>query len=258
MFRVFLYGLVALIAIWLIAPLFVVVVTSFNADASYNFPPTELSLRWYANFFGDAGWRRSFWDSVTVAFASALLATVVGAMAAITLHRSTFFGRQAISGLFIGPAMVPGILLAIGLYALFTRLGLLGTLQGFIFAHAVVALPLVVINVGAALQTLDPKLEVAAASLGAGKINVVRQITLPLILPGIIAGSVFAFVHSFDEIIISLFIQSPYLQTLPVKMYQSVTHDSDPTVAAVAVLMMLISIGLAACTMLFQPRRTRK
>lgn len=258
MTKTVLYSAVALIALWIVAPMLVVVVTSFTDQASFNFPPAGYSLRWYENFFTNPSWMKSFSDTVLVAILVTITATAIGTLAAIGLHKAHFFGKRALSGLLIAPLIVPGILIAIGLYSVFMRLNLLGSLPGFVVSHTVVALPLVIINVMAALSTFDPKLEQAANSLGAGSWVTFRKITLPLILPGVMAGAVFAFVTSFDEIIISFFIQSPRLQTLPVKMFQSVTQDSDPTVAAVAVLMMLISVGLASSTRLIKSRTGSK
>ncbi|MEN3145626.1 ABC transporter permease [Ochrobactrum sp. WV_118_8] len=243
---------VTVVALWIIAPLFVIILTSVNSEASFSFPPQGFSLRWYTNFLSDAGWLSAFYDTSIVAILTTIVATALGLLAALGLYRSNFYGKRAITGLLISPMIVPGILVAVGLYSVFTRFGLVGTLTGFVIAHTVVAIPLVVINVLSALSSFDPKLAQAAGSLGATPLTTFRKITLPLILPGVAAGAAFAFVTSFDEIIISLFIQSPFIQTLPVKMFQSVTFDSDPTVAAGAVLMMCISVGLASLTALIK------
>jgi len=141
------------------------------------------------------------------------------------------------------------------MYSIFLRFGMLGTLFGFVAAHTVLALPLVIMNVAASLQGMDPKLQHASASLGAPPITTFFRVTLPLIAPGVSAGALFAFVTSFDEVILSLFIQTPALQTLPVKIYRSVTQDTDPTVAAVAVIMMTISIILILATQFFSRRK---
>ena len=254
MIRMALYTSVTIIAIWIIAPIFVVILTSFNEAASFHFPPKSYSLRWYENFISDPAWMRAFGNSIVVALLVTVSATAIGTLAAIGLYKSSFFGKNALAGLMIGPMIIPGILIAIGLYSVFTQLNMLGSLPGFVIAHTVVALPLVIINVLAALSTFDPKLEQASESLGAGQWVTFRRILLPLIMPGVLAGAIFAFITSFDEIIISLFIQSPFLQTLPAKMFQSVTQDSDPTVAAVAVFMMLISVGLASTTRFLKSR----
>ncbi|MCK8478314.1 ABC transporter permease, partial [Microbacterium aurugineum] len=167
---------------------------------------------------------------------------VAGTLAAFGLSKLRIRGHSLIENYLLTPLMVPGVVLAIGLYSVFLQYGLLGTFAGFVLAHTALALPLVILNVGTSIQGLDSRLELAAASLGANRVTTFFRVTLPLIAPGVVAGAVFAFVTSFDEVIVSLFIQSPGLQTLPVKIYRSVTQDTDPTVAAVAVLVTVLSV----------------
>lgn len=233
-----------IVIVWLVLPTLVIVPISFNANASFNFPPREFSTRWYENFFTDTGWMRSFWASVQVAVLTSVVTTIVGIAASLGIIRSRPRWSSAAQQFFMLPLIVPGIVIAVGLYSVFLRTGLLGTLPGFVLAHAVVALPLVITNVLASLRGVDPRMADAAASLGAGRWDVFRLVTLPLIAPGVLSGALLAFVTSFDEVILSLFIQSPYLQTLPVRIFRSVTRDTDPTVAAVAVMTMLASITI--------------
>ncbi len=155
------------------------------------------------------------------------------------------------------PIAVPGIVLAIGVYALFLKIGLIGTTQGFVGAHAMLGIPLVLVTVSASLHTLDPQLERAAASLGAGAWDTARRVTLPLVLPGVLSGAVFAFMASFDEVVIALFIKSPFLETLPVKMFSSMTRDTDPTVAAAATVILALTLILIVTALLVLGRRTR-
>jgi putative spermidine/putrescine transport system permease protein len=151
--------------------------------------------------------------------------------------------------------LVPVIVIAIGLYALFLRLNLLGTTFGFVVAHSVLALPFVIIPVMASLQGFDRRLEDAAAICGAGRWTAFRTVTLPLVAPGVLSGAVFAFATSFDEVVLSLFIQSPYLQTLPVRMYSSVTRDTDPTIAAAATLILALTTVVTVLASLYATRR---
>jgi putative spermidine/putrescine transport system permease protein len=235
-------GVAALIIAWLILPTLIIIPMSFNSASSFNFPPKGFSLQWYENFFTNQSWLNALGASLQVAVLTMVLATTIGILASIGLSKLTFRGKGLLESYYLTPLIVPGIVIAIGLYSLFLQFGLLGTLVGFVLAHTVVALPLVIINVTASLQGVDPRLEQASASLGAGRVQTFFSITLPLIVPGVTAGALFAFVTSFDEIILSLFIQSPQLQTLPVKIYNSVTQTSDPTVAAVAVITMFTSM----------------
>jgi len=240
--KVFLWIFAVLIIAWLVLPTLVIIPISFNDAASLNFPPKGWSLQWYENFFTDQAWLDALGATVQIALLTTAVATSVGVLAALGLARLRFKGKGLLENYFLMPMIVPGIVIAIGIYSLFLRLGLLGTIAGFVFAHTVLALPLVIVNVMASLQGVDPRFEQAAASLGAGRARTFFSVTLPLIVPGVTAGALFAFVTSFDEIILSLFIQDPFLQTLPVKIFSSMTQTTDPTVAAVAVITMLTSI----------------
>ena len=255
----------AIVILWLIVPTLIIVPMSFNEQQSFNFPPQGFSFRWYEHFFTNQVWLQALGNSVVIAIVSALIATVLGVLGAMGLMRLRKRARGIMENLFLAPMIVPGIVLAIGLYSLYLRLQQstgflwLGTIQGFVFAHVVIAFPLVVTNVMASLQGLDSRLEQAASSLGASRLTTFRTVTLPLILPGVTAGALFAFVTSFDEIILSLFIQTPTLQTLPVQLFNSVRQSNDPTVAAVAVVTMLVSLLiLLAAQTATRPRKGRK
>jgi putative spermidine/putrescine transport system permease protein len=255
--RLLLWLFCALVALWLIAPSLIVIPLSFTDKPSFNFPPTGWSTHWYANFFQDPSWSGALFASLRVGFLVVVVATTCGTAAAVVLTRSKFRGQQAVRALFLAPMIAPVIVVAIGLYALFLREHLLGTTFGFVTAHSVLALPFVLIPVTASLQGFDRRLESAAAICGANQWNTFRQITLPLLAPGVISGAVFAFVTSFDEVVLALFIQSPYLQTLPVKMYGSVTRDTDPTIAAASTLILVFTILATATTTLYLARRNR-
>ncbi|MFJ6269272.1 ABC transporter permease [Pseudarthrobacter oxydans] len=231
-----------LVLAWLILPTLVLVPISFSETASFNFPAKGFSLQWYEKFFTDISWVRSLLLSLQVAVLVTIISTVAGTLAAFGIWKMKARGRALVEGYLLTPMMIPGIILAVGLYSVFLKLGLLGTVPGFVLAHTVLALPFVVVNVLTSLEGMDSRLELAAASLGASRPVTFVRIVLPLIVPGVSAGAVFAFVTSFDEVIVSLFIQSPGLQTLPVKVFRSVTQDTDPTVAAVSVIVTVFSI----------------
>ena len=230
-----------LVALWLVAPSLIVIPLSFTDKPTFTFPPTGWSTQWYASFFSDPGWTSALLASLKVGLLVVVVATVSGTAAAMALSRSAFRGRQTVRALLLAPMIAPVIVVAIGLYALFLQANLLGTTFGFVVAHSVLALPFVVIPVMASLQGFDRRLESASAICGASKWDTFRQVTLPLVAPGVLSGALFAFVTSFDEVVLSLFIQSPYLQTLPVKMYASVTRDTDPTIAAAATLILALT-----------------
>jgi putative spermidine/putrescine transport system permease protein len=247
----------ALVALWLVAPSLVVIPLSLSDKPSFAFPPTGWSTRWYSNFFDDPSWVSALLASVKVGLLVVVVATVTGTAAAVALTRSKFRGQQAVRAVILAPMIVPVIVVAIGLYALFLKAGLLGTTFGFVTAHSVLALPFVVIPVVASLQGFDRRLEDAAAICGANRWAAFRQVTLPLVAPGVVSGALFAFVTSFDEVVMALFIQSPYLQTLPVKMYSSVTRDTDPTIAAAATLILAFTTVATLTATVYIARRNR-
>ncbi|MCW2637762.1 MAG: polyamine transporter permease [Dactylosporangium sp.] len=255
--RLLLWVFCALVALWLVAPSLVVIPLSLSDKPSFAFPPTGWSTRWYSNFFDDPSWIAALTASLKVGLLVVVVATVAGTAAAVAITRSKFRGQQAVRAVVLAPMIVPVIVVAIGLYAMFLKARLLGTTFGFVVAHSVLALPFVVIPVIASLQGFDRRLENAAAVCGANRWATFRQITLPLVAPGVISGALFAFVTSFDEVVMALFIQSPYLQTLPVKMYASVTRDTDPTIAAAATLILAFTTVATLTVTVYIARRNR-
>ena len=251
-------GLVCLlVAIWLVAPTLVVVPMSFNENKSLAFPPQGFSWQWYQNFATNPDWSSSFLNSLKVASIVAVLATVLGTLAAFGLDRMKARPANILRMLMLTPMVVPGVVLAIGIYAVYLDAHLVGTLTGFVLAHTILALPFVLIAVSANLEVFDRRLETAAASLGAGALTTFRTVTLPLILPGILSGLLFAFATSFDEIVVSLFITNPYLKTLPVQIFSSITRDADPTVAAVGTILLCATTILIGGGMLLLGRERK-
>lgn len=242
--RRILIGIGALVGAWLLVPTLIVIPISFSGDDSFQFPPSSWSVAHYATFFSEPSWLDSLLVSVQLAVYVTVIATVLGTAAAFALSRTAFFGKGAVNALFLAPMIVPGIVVAVAVYAAFLQWGLIGTPLGFIVAHTILAIPFVVVNVSAALAGFDRTLERAAAGLGASAISTFRRVTLPLIAPGVLSGAVFAFVTSFDEVVVSLFVQSPRLQTLPVRMFTSVTNEVDPTVAAASTVVITLTTAL--------------
>ncbi|WP_232374879.1 ABC transporter permease [Mycolicibacterium mengxianglii] len=247
----------AAVAAWLVAPSLIVIPLSFTDRPSFNFPPTGWSTQWYVNFFTDPSWLWSLEASIRVGLLVTVVATVCGTAAAVAFSRTRFFGDQGLRALLLSPMIVPVIVVAIGIYAIYLRLNLLGTTTGFVVAHSVLALPFVIIPVSASLQGFDRRLEDAAAICGANRWTTFRTVILPQVAPGVLSGALFAFATSFDEVVLSLFIQSPYLQTLPVRMYASITRDTDPTIAAAATVILAITTALTILASIFAIRRNR-
>lgn len=233
-----------LVGLFLILPGLMVLPMSFNGARSMRFPPDTLSLQWYENFFTNAAWTRSLLNSLLVSVLSALVATVVGGLAAFALVRHRFPGKPLVAGLLLAPLATPVVILGLGDYALFLDWGLTGTPVGFVFAYLVTALPYVVITVSASLVSVKPEYELAAAVHGASQASVFFRITLPLVMPGVLAGFLFAFVTSFDETVIAIFLSDPSFRTLPVTMYSSMTREVDPTIASASSVIMLATTGI--------------
>ncbi|MCX8996071.1 ABC transporter permease [Rhizobiaceae bacterium BDR2-2] len=244
-----------LMVVWLLAPTLVVVPMSFNERKSLAFPPSGFSWQWYVNFFTNPEWSTSLFNSVRVAALVAVLATVLGTLAAFGIDRMRGRSSGLLRAMLITPMVVPGVVLAIGIYAVYLDARLVGTLTGFVLAHTMLAIPFVLIAVSASLEVFDKRLETAAASLGANRLTTFRTITLPLIAPGLLSGLLFAFVTSFDEIIVALFITSPYLKTLPVQIFTSITRDADPTVAAVGSMLFVLTTLLITAGLLLGARQ---
>ncbi|WP_405218588.1 ABC transporter permease [Agrococcus sp. Ld7] len=238
--RSILLGSFAIItSIWLVAPMFIVVPISFAENASFQFPPQGFSTRWYEEFFTDSSWLRALGNSVLIGLLTVVISAPLGTIAALAINRSTSRLAGMAQTLMLTPMIVPPIIAGAGIYTFFLVTDLVGTLTGFVLVHVCLALPFVMIAVNASLAGYDRTLELAAASLGANRLTTFWRVTVPLIAPGIAAGAVFAFVTSFDEIIVSQFMVSPSLQTLPITMYASVTRSTDPTIAAAATLILL-------------------
>ena len=245
----------ALVTLFLIAPSLTVIVMSFNAADLLVFPPPGYSLRWYANFFSRTEWRTAAQNSFVIAVFTTLVSTVLGTMTALGLVRGRFPGRQLATAIFLTPMVVPVIVTAVAIYGLYAKLRLVGTLSGMVMAHTVLALPFVIINVSAVLQGVDWRLEQAARSLGASPMRALALVTVPLIRPGIVAGALFAFVTSFDDLVVALFVSGTRAVTLPVRMWAGIQFELNPTVAAVSAMLIAVSILAFATLELVRRRR---
>jgi len=237
---------VAGIGVFLIAPTLIVIVMSFSTQSSLSFPPPDYGLEWYRNFFENTRWTDALWTSVRVGLGATVLAVVIGTLTALGIVRGRFPLKGVVLAMVMSPMIVPIVIVAIGLYIVFVNWHLQGTLVGLIVAHATLGIPLVVVNVAASLQTLDRNLEMAAQNLGAGPLRTFQRVTLPLILPGVIAGAFFAFIVSWDEVVVTIFLSSTHVRTLPVVMWTVVRSQVDPTIAALATMLSLLTVALVS------------
>ena len=230
--------------IFLVGPMLVVIPMSFTGAKILSWPPEGFSLQWYAKMLDDPQWSRGFTNSLQVAVLTALLSTVLGTLAALGLVRGRFPGKSIANALILSPLIVPVFIIAIGFFAFYSIVRLTGSLPGLVLTHTALAVPFVIINVGAVLRTMDRNLEMAAASLGANPVQTFWRVTFPIILPGVFAGALFAFITSWDEVVVSIFMTSARFRTLPVEMWEQVRQVVDPTVAAVATVVMVVTTTL--------------
>ena len=253
----YLYGIV--IGSFLLAPIAIIIPMSFSPGDFLEFPPHELSLRWYRSFFSSAEWMSATMLSIKVGFLTVLLATPLGIAAAYGLHVAQTPLSRLIRNILIVPLIVPVIIVAIGVFYLYAKVGLINTVTGLVLAHSVLALPFVVVVVSAGLQRYDLNQELVARSLGASRVKAFLTVTLPQIRPSVISASLFAFITSFDEVVIALFISRGSSSTLTRKMFTSLRDQVSPVIAAISTILILITVLLAVAMLIAQAsQRTNK
>lgn len=249
---------VILVSALLLLPAVLIVPMSLSSGTTFQFPPPGFSLRWYENLVNDSGWRNAIATSFQISAMVTPLALIIGTMASFALHRMTRKARIIGLGVLVSPLAIPNILVALAAYAFFLQLGMSGTIHGLVFAQTCIAIPFVVIAVWARLQGYDRSLTSAALSLGASSFMTFRSVTLPLIMPGVVAGAVFAFVSSFDELVIALLLQGPGVVTLPVKMFDSVVEEADPTITAASTILVVAVSTVVLLVQLVGVRRGQR
>ncbi|HXJ77193.1 MAG TPA: ABC transporter permease [Candidatus Methylomirabilis sp.] len=250
--------IVAAVYLFLLAPLVIVVIVSFDPTDAFRIPPSGLSLRWYRAFFASDTFVRAFFRvSLVVALLVSALATLVGGLAAVGLVRYAFRGRTLVEAAFLAPIVVPEILLGAALFLFWSylRIKWTATLAGLALGHLLIALPYVVRTITAGLHGIEPALEEAAMSLGASRAQAFRKVTLPLIASSVLSGAVFAFIISFSDINIALFVAGADTVTLPVHIFSQIAWQADPTIAAASTLQILaIGVLLGAVQRAFRLR----
>jgi putative spermidine/putrescine transport system permease protein len=247
----------AAIVIFLIAPMVIVVVVSFSSAPFLSFPPPGFSLQWYRKLYSSTVWIDSLTTSLMVMVPSAMAATALGTAAAVGLGRSRFRGANIVAGLIMAPMVVPVIVTAAAMLAIFRQWGLQGTILGLVCAHTTLAIPYVVFTVLAALRLVDAQLEKAAMTLGAPPWRAFWRITFPLILPAVFSGLLFAAVVSFDELVVSIFLSSPTVRPVTVQMWSDVRGDVDPTIAAIGTVVLTFSVVALLLELLLRQRRNK-
>lgn len=248
---------VGLVLLFLISPILAIMPLSFNSETFFSYPMPGFSLKWYHEFFTNPRWQNALRLSFVLAFATTILATTLGTVAALGLSRTNIPGRAAIMAVLISPMIVPVIISALGMFFFYARINLTGTLIGLILAHTALATPFVVITVTATLSGFDRTLMRAGASLGGSPQTVFFRVVMPLILPGMISGALFAFVTSFDEVIVIIFIAGPEQNTLPRQMFSGIRELISPTITAAASVLIVFSTLLLVTVELLRRRGER-
>lgn len=233
-----------LVYAFLLAPLVVVVLASFNSADFLSFPPRGLSLRWYRALWESEVWGDSFRLSLLLTVVVTPLSLIMGTLAAYALVRYSFPGRRIAETLVMAPLVMPQIVLGIALLNYFSLLGLIDSMAGLILGHLVVTLPFTVRLVSISVHTLDPALERAAQSLGATPLQTFWRVTLPLLRPGIVAGAIFAAIISFGELAVTLLIAGARTTTLPLRIFNYTEYNFDPTINAVSTIFVVLALVL--------------
>jgi putative spermidine/putrescine transport system permease protein len=251
--RYALWGVAALVLVFLMAPILVIVPLSFSAGSFLYFPLPGLSLRWYADFFTSDLWLPALKNSLIVGAGATVIATSLGTLAAFGFWRARFAGRRLLFALLLSPLVVPVIIVAVGVYFAFAPIGLADGRVGLMLAHAALGAPFVLVTVLSTLAGFDRTLLDAAANLGAPPLLAFRRVALPIVFPGIFSGALFAFATSFDEVVVALLMTGPGQRTLPLQMFAGINQDISLTITAAGTLLVLL-----ACLLLLAAEGLRR
>ncbi len=243
--------------VFLFFPILIVIPMSFSGERFLGFPPKTLGLRWYINYFSDANWIELTLRSLRVGLGSSILASVMGTLTALALARSQIPFKKAITALFAAPVVVPTVIIALGVFIFAVRSRINDSELTLIAAHATIALPFVVMIVGAAARQVDPTYEKAARVLGAGPVKAFYYTTFRALMPAVISAAIFSFFVSFDELIIALFVMSEN-HTLPIRIWSDLRFELDPTIAAISTLLIVFTTAAMIVADRLRRRSARK
>ncbi len=251
--KIVLGAIVSLTIVFLIVPMLFIIALSFGSSRWMAFPPPSWTIKWYAQIFANPGWLSAFLASLEIGAYVVICCMALAIPSAFGLVRSRFPGKQVVSTFLSSPLFVPVIIVAVALYILMLNIGMVGTKFAFVAAHTVIALPFALLMVTNSLQAFDESIEKAAMICGASRFRAIVSVTLPSISQGIFAGGLFAFVISWDEVVLSMFMAGPQTQTLPVKMWSMVRADISPEIAAVASIMLVTTTVVIMLAYLLAP-----
>jgi len=246
-------GFSAAILVFLCLPIVIVAPMSFSSAKSLQFPPPGFSLRWYEAFFGDARWVDAGVTSLALAFLSSTVALVFGTLAAYALVRGRFVGRRIIESNFIAPMIIPPVITAVALYIFFAKTHILGSFFGLVVAHTLLGAPYVILLMSVAIQSFDIRIEQVALTLGASKLQMLTRVLVPNLVPSALASWIFAFIISFDEVVLTQFVGGRYF-TIPKKMFNELVLQINPTITAIATILIGLSVITLALVALLMRR----
>jgi ABC-type spermidine/putrescine transport system permease subunit II len=249
---------VGVMCVWMLAPIVIVVILAFSGDGYLHFPPSSLSLQWFARLFGDVQWQRAMLTSLIIGVIACVVSTTIGFFCAYAFLRAEFPGKKLLLSLMLTPIIVPSIITAIAMYYLAGKLRLIGNLLWLGLCHAVIAMPIVLLILLSALQAVDPNLERAALGLGSSRSRVFFRVVVPIALPGVMSAALFAFLASFDELLISLFLAGVRTQTLPVRIWNSLNLQVEPTIAAVSAFLIAVTCVILGVDGVLRHRRGQR
>ncbi len=256
--RIGLHLIASVIVVFLIVPTLIVIPMSFSPSQFLEFPPSGFSLRWYEEFLTNPKWTGPTLLSISIAFWTAAIATVIGTATALALVRGRLRFKPALNTVVIFPLTAPIIVVAVAVLSFYLRVGLNGTMIGFVLAHTVLATPYVVLVTSAALQRFDWSLELAALNLGATPLQSFLRVVLPAMVPAALVGAVFAFITSFDEAVVAFFISDVRQTTLPRRLFESIDFDLSPVIAAIATVITTASVLLLGTAELIRQGMNRR
>lgn len=230
--------------LFLLLPNLIIIPISFGNKQQIIFPPTEFSWDLYVLFFTTSNWTQATAQSGKIAFVSTLIALLLGTPAAYALERTQMRGKPILLVILLSPLLIPGIVIALGMYSYFAAIGLSGSTTALIIGHTIFLCPFVIVTVSAGVRELDGHAEIAASVMGANQARVFKSVVLPQLRPSLVTAALFSFLMSFDELVISWFLSGPQTMTLPVKMYSSVQTETSPILAAVATILTVVSVAI--------------
>ncbi|MBE7416806.1 MAG: ABC transporter permease [Ideonella sp.] len=251
-------GLATLMYLYLLFPSFIIVPISFGNRVEMAFPPTTLSLDLYRDYFGSDDWVKVTGRSALYALLSSALAMLVGIPGGYALTRTNFPGKRLLVMLVLSPLLVPVVVISLGLYLYYLKLSLTSTAIGVVIAHAMYVTPFIILTISAGVENLDERLEKVSVIMGASQFRVFTQVVLPQLVPSIVSAGLFAFLMSFDEVVIAWFITGPNTMTLPVKMYSSIKWEVSPVLAAVATVLTVLSVAVCLLTYFLKQRSQQR